>query len=141
MLVAGFRLTGTAIGARLQSARPFDFMNPPEPSMEVQSPSERAGILAALTCLACLTGLVWWGKPMIESLRVWWAGWLIYTLLPTSLTFAVLYASCFHRELKKAVRARLLFLISWLIFAGVSLVLLAMAFILLADLPLSRFHY
>ena len=81
------------------------------------------------------------GKPAVEWFRVWWAELLIYTLLPLTLTFTILYGSCIHREMKSAVRALFLLLVSLLIFGGACLALGAIAFIALANFPLSRFHY
>ena len=112
-----------------------------EEPAEVQSPAQRAGIIAAFACFACLVYLFWVGEPVVEWLQVRWAGWLIYLLLPLALTFTLLYGSCIHREMRSAVRALFLLWVSVLIFGGACLALGVMGFIALANLPLSRFHY
>ena len=120
---------------------PLVLMNLTEQPAEVQSPAQRAGIIAALACLGCMVSLFSIGRPVVEWFRVWWAELLIYTLLPIALTFAILLGSCIHREMRKVARALFLLLFSLLIWGGVCLALGAIAFIALANLPLSRFHY
>ena len=106
-----------------------------------QSPAQRTGIIAAFACLASMACLFSVAKPAVEWLQVWWAELLVYTLPPIALTFTILYRSCIHREMKKAVRAWFLLLISLLIFGGVCLAFAAIALVALANFPLSRFHY
>jgi hypothetical protein len=116
-------------------------MNPTERPTELQSPAQRAGIIAALVCFALMACLFGIGKPVMERVHAWWAEMLIYTLFPIGLTFAILHASCIHREMSRAARAGFLLLVSLLIFGGACLALCAIAFMVLANLPLSRFHY
>ena len=47
---------------------------------------------------------------------------LVYALLPLSVTFIILYRSCWHQELSKAKRAMSSLLISCVILGGVLLV-------------------
>ncbi|HYA79027.1 MAG TPA: hypothetical protein VED19_00795 [Candidatus Nitrosopolaris sp.] len=93
-------------------------MDPTEPSTEVQSPAQRAVVIATFACLACSAYLFWVISPAVESLGAWWAEWLVYTLLPIVLTFTILHGSDFHREMAEAARMSFLFLISCLIFSG-----------------------
>src|ERR1017187_10975369 len=89
-----------------------------EQPTEVQSPAQRAGIIATFACFACMAYLFSVGEPVVEWLHVWWAGLLIYMLLPLALTFTILYGSCIHREMRSAVRALFLLLVSLLMFGG-----------------------
>jgi len=88
--------------------------------------------------MVCLASV---GKPEVQWLRAWWAELLVYILLPVTLTFVILYSSCIHREMRSALRALFLLMVSFAIFAGACLALGAIALIALANLPLSRFHY
>jgi hypothetical protein len=117
------------------------FMNPTERATEVQSPAQRAGIIAALACLACVIYLFAVGAPAMEVLQMRWAGLLVCTLFPMTLTFTILYGSCIHREMSRAARTLFLLLVSLLIFGGACLSVGIIAFITFAVLPLSRFHY
>jgi hypothetical protein len=112
-----------------------------EQPAERQSPAQRTGIIAVFACLASTVCLLSVAKPAVEWLRVWWAELLAYTLLPMALTFTILYRGCIHPEMRKAMRALFLLLISLLIFGGVCLALGAFALVALANFPLSRFHY
>lgn len=114
---------------------------PTEQPTEAQSPAQRAEIIAVFACLASLVGLLAARGPVVGFLHVWWAGLLLCLLVPIALTFAILYGSCVHRELGKVVRVLFLFANSLLIFAGICVGLAAIAFIAVAMLPLSRFHY
>ena len=116
-------------------------MNPTEQATEVQSPAQRAGIIAALACLACVIYLFAVGAPAMEVLQMRWAGLLVCTFLPMTLTFTILYGSCIHREMSRAARALFLLLVSLLIFGSACLSVGIIAFIACAVLPLSRFHY
>jgi hypothetical protein len=77
----------------------------------------------------------------VEFLHAWWAGLLLWWFIPVALTFTILYGSCVHREMGKVARALFLFGNALLIFGGICLALLAIAFVAVAQLPLSRFHY
>ncbi len=117
-------------------------MNHTEHPTESQPATQRAALLAAFTCLICLVCLFSFGSTVMERLRFGWAPMsLVYILIPLALTFAILEGSGIHREMKKSVRALFLLGVSTLIFVAVSLILGAVAFLALASMPLSRFHY
>lgn len=99
-----------------------------EPSTEVQSPTQWAGIIAWFACLACSAYLYCVVSPAVELLGVWWAELLVYTLIPIALTFTILHGSDIHREMTRAVRASYLFLVSCLIFGGTFLFVGALVF-------------
>lgn len=117
------------------------FVNPTEPLTEVQTPAQRAEIMAAFACLTSLVSLFAISQPLVEFLKVWWVGGLLCLLLPIALTFTILYGSCVHREMGKLARGLFLFGNSLLIFGCICLGLLAVAFVAVALMPLSRFHY
>jgi hypothetical protein len=116
-------------------------MMPNDPSTETQTPAQRAEIWATLACLASLIGLFMISRPVLEFLRVWWAGLLFYPLVPIALTFAILHRSCVHREMGRVVRVLFLLGNAVLIFGGLCLAAVIIAFSAVALLPLSRFHY
>ena len=116
-------------------------MKQTEQPVEVQAPDERAEIVAALACLVSVVYLFAVGEAALAWLQGRWAGLLAGTLLPLALTFTILHGSCCHREMRRAVRELYLALVSLLIFGGVCLALGILAFITVAMLPLSRFHY
>lgn len=117
------------------------FVNPTEQPTEVQTLAQRAEILAAGACLASLVCLFTVSRPVVEFLQVWWAGGLLCLLIPIALTFTILYGSCVHREMSRLLRVWFLFGNALLIFGGICLALLAVAFVVVALMPLSRFHY
>lgn len=116
-------------------------MNPTDPPTEAQTPAQRAEVIAAFACLASMICLFVVSRPVVDFLHVWWAELLLCTLLPIALAFTILYGSCVHRELGRVARACFLILNSLLIFGGICLALAAVAFVAVAILPLSRFHY
>lgn len=116
-------------------------MNPIEEPTEVQTPAQRAEIMATFACLASLICLFVVSQPVVGFLHVKWAGELLCLLMPMALTFTILYRSCVHRELGRVVRVLFLVGNALLIFGGICLALLAVAFVAVAQLPLSRFHY
>jgi len=94
-------------------------MNQTESPIEVQSPTQRAGVIAAFACLASSAYLFWVVSPAVELLGARWAELLVYTLVPITLTFTILHGSNFHREMTRMVRASFLLLVSCLIFGGI----------------------
>jgi hypothetical protein len=116
-------------------------MNPIEQPTEVQTPAQRAEIIATFACLASLICLFVVSQPVVEFLHVRWAGGLLCLLFPIGLTFTILYGSSVHREMGRVMRVLFLFGNSLLIFGGICLALLVVAFVAVAQLPLSRFHY
>jgi hypothetical protein len=109
-----------------------------EQPTDVQSPAQRAGILAALACLVCSTLLVWVARPAVELLPVWWMELLVYVLVPIALTFTLLYASSIHREMRRLARTAFLFLVSCLIFGGVTFFMAAVIFFVMVFTGLGR---
>lgn len=137
-----FALTARGIGLMFHPSGRLNIMHPTEPSPEVQSPAQRAGIVAALACLGCLLCLFTLGKTAMERLELGWAAMLLlYALVPLVLTFTILSGSCIHREMGKVARALYLLGVSLLIFWGDCLLLAVIAFLTVAVMPLSRFHY
>ena len=106
----------------------IELMNQTKPSIEVQSPAQRTGIIAALACLACSAYLFWVVSPAVELLGAGWAELLVYTLIPIALTFTILHGSDFHREMARAARASFLFLVSCLIFSGIFFFMVVLVF-------------
>lgn len=115
-------------------------MSETEPSIEVQSRTQRAGIIAAFACLACSGYLFWVASPAVELLGVWWAELLVYTLIPIALTFTILHGSDFHREMARAARTSFLFLVSCLIFGGTFFFMVVLIFCACAFPGLGRQH-
>jgi hypothetical protein len=66
---------------------------------------------------------------------------LVYTLLPLTLTFTILYGSGIHREMTKAIRVLFLLLNSCLFYVGACLALGVIAMLAFVFMPISRFHY
>jgi len=112
-----------------------------EPFIEVQSPTQRAGAVAALVCLAAVVYLLTVGKTAVDFVPWHWARLLVYLIVPQALTFAVLHISGVCPAHGKTARICILFFISLLIFAGVCLSLVAIAVLAGVFSPLSRFHY
>lgn len=106
----------------------MNVMSETEPSTEVQSPAQRAGIIASFACLACTGYLFRVVSPAVELLGVGWAELLVYTLLPIALTFTILHGSDFHREMARAARTSFLFLVSCLIFSGTFFFMVVLVF-------------
>jgi hypothetical protein len=97
---------------------------------EVQSPLQRAVVIAAIACFVSLAFSYWMGRPAVGLLEDRWAELLAYAIIPMAVTFIILYRSCWHREIMGAVRTCVLLLLSWVILLGVLLavgVMLCMA--------------
>jgi hypothetical protein len=71
---------------------------------------------AIVACIASWLFVHLVAYPFVERLGVWWAELLIYALISISVTFVILYRSCWHRELVGAVRTLSLVAMSSLIF-------------------------
>ena len=108
----------------------MNVMSETEPSIEVQSPAQRAGIIAACACLACSVYLFAVVRPAIELLGAWWAELLVYALIPITLTYTILHGSEFHREMTSGARTSFLFLVSCLIFSGTFLFMMVFTMVL-----------
>jgi hypothetical protein len=58
---------------------------------------------------------------VVDLLENRWAKFLVYAIVQISVTFIILYRSCWHSEITGAARTFVLFLLSWIILVGVSL--------------------
>jgi hypothetical protein len=93
-------------------------MNDNEQSPEVQSPIQRDFITASIACFASLIFIYWVASPAVKLLEVRWIELLVYSSIPISVTFIILYRSCWHREITGAARTFCLLLLSGIIFGG-----------------------
>jgi hypothetical protein len=89
------------------------------PSSEIQSPVQRAVILASFACFISLAFCYWVARPVVNLIGVPWIEFLAYSLVPASVTFAILYRSGWHREIFGARRTCSLLLLSCIILGGV----------------------
>jgi hypothetical protein len=87
-----------------------------EPESEIMS--SRAIRLGSLACL--ISALVFWGiaHALVSRMQVWWMEALVYSLVPISVTFIILYRSCWRREITGAARTLRLLAFSCLIATG-----------------------
>lgn len=111
-------------------------MNPDEQSAENQPPVG----LASLACLACLAIIYLAARPFVVRLDVWWAEWLVYSLVPIAVTFVILYRSCWHRERAAVARTLSLFFFSCYIFGMDLLLIVATVVMASIYMGLARFH-
>jgi hypothetical protein len=72
--------------------------------------------IAGLACLICLAVIYFVANPVVSWLEVWWAAVLIYSVIPISVAFTILYRSPWHREFAKPKRIFSMILSSCLIF-------------------------
>jgi len=93
----------------------LSIMDNDEQPKEVLSPSQRIIVFASIACFVSLTFFCWVARPAVELLKVRWAELSLYALIPISVTFFVLYRSCWHREIAGVVRACSLLLIACVI--------------------------
>ena len=93
-------------------------MDDNEQTPEVQSPSQRAIVIASIACFISLIIFYWVARHAVELLEVRWIEWLVYAIIPISVTFIILYRSCWHREITGAARTCSLLLISCIILGG-----------------------
>ena len=94
-----------------------------EQTLEAQSPLQRVVGIASFACFVCLS-LIWWiASPVVKLLDVWWAELLVYTIIPISVTFIILYRSCWHQEIVGATRTCSLLLLSGAVLSGIILAL------------------
>jgi hypothetical protein len=91
-------------------------------SSEIQSPVQRAVILAVFVCFVSLAFCYWAARPVVDKIQIPWIEFLIYALIPVALTFTVLHRSRWHREIFGARRTCSLLLVSCVILGGVLVV-------------------
>jgi len=95
-------------------------MNDDKPaSSEIQSPVQRAVIIAVFACFGSLGFCYWAARPLVNRIEVPWIEFFIYALVPMAVTFTILYCSDWHREIAGAKRTCSLLLLSCAILAGV----------------------
>jgi len=95
-------------------------MNDDSPaSSEIQSPVQRAVILATFACFGSLALFYWAARPLVNLIDIPWIEFLAYALVPMVVTFLILFRSCWHREISSAKRACSLLLLSFTILGGV----------------------
>src|ERR1700722_10412730 len=61
-------------------------------------------VLAGFACLAALPLIHLAILPVARFIHVQWAEWLVFTLIPASAAFTVLYFSSWHQEFSRARR-------------------------------------
>ena len=90
-----------------------------EPDLKRTKPVAAPPFGAAMfACIFSLILTAWLTQSMVARLAIWWFTLLIYILIPTAVTFSILYRSSWHRELFLARRTASLFLLSLAILAG-----------------------
>jgi hypothetical protein len=94
-------------------------VNDHDQTPEIQPPLQRAIIIASVACFVSLIFVYWLGRPAIGLLEVRWAELLVYSIIPISVTFIILYRSCWHREITGAARTCVLLVLSGVILVGV----------------------
>jgi RsiW-degrading membrane proteinase PrsW (M82 family) len=87
-------------------------------------PSDNLGVAAVLACFACCLYLFGIATPTVEWLNAWWAGWLVYAVIPIALTFTLFHASGIRRGSSEIVRDTLLLLLSGGVLLGVTALML-----------------
>lgn len=90
-------------------------MNDNEQTSQDQSPLQRAFTIASTACFVSLIIFYWVARPVVERLQVRWVELLVYAIIPLSVTFIILYRSCWHREITGAARTCSLLLLSCVI--------------------------
>jgi hypothetical protein len=78
--------------------------------------------IAGLACFGCLAVVYLATRPVIGFLDRWGIQWLLYTLIPISAVFVILYRSSWHRELPTITRTLSMLLSAAIIFVTVFLV-------------------
>ena len=113
-----------------------------EQLQQVQSP---VGV-CSIACFVSLALVYFAARPVVSRLEVWWAELLVYALIPTLLTFILLYRSSWHREITGAPRTLSLALLSSVILGGVMIadviciILLSLVYSTFID-GFARIHY
>lgn len=92
-----------------------------------ESPLSRILRIGSLACFVSAMGFYGVAHFFVSRLQVWWMEALIYTLVPLSVTFVVLYRSCWHREISGAQRTSRLLALSCAIVGGEVIALLLAA--------------
>jgi hypothetical protein len=92
-------------------------MNEDEQTPSLDPSSEQSMVIVSLGCFISLTGFYWITRPLVLRLQIWWAELLIYSIVPISVTFILLYRSCWHSELLGWARTSCVLALSCIILA------------------------
>ena len=106
-------------------------MNSNEPDPEEPSPLQRVFATASIVCFASLMIFYWVARPVIELLEVRWIECMVYSTIPITVTFIILYRSCWHQEIIGAARTCALLLLSGVVLGGVVSVMGIMLLVLM----------
>jgi hypothetical protein len=90
-------------------------MNDNEQTSQDQTPSQQVFVIASIACFVSLMIIYWVASPAVKLLEVRWVELLAYAIIPLSVTFIILYRSCWHREITGAARTCSLLLLSCVI--------------------------
>jgi hypothetical protein len=93
-------------------------MDDNEQTPEVQSPLQRDMIVASFGCFVSLIFFYLVARAAVALFEDWWIKLLAYAIIPLSVTFIILYRSCWHREIVGVARTLSLLLISCVILVG-----------------------
>src|SRR5664279_4531428 len=96
-------------------------MNDIERPSEIQSPSQRVFVVASFACFLSLIVFYLVARPVVDLISISWVQLVVYAFLPLSVTFGILYRSCWHRGISAAKRACFLVWLSCVILGGVLL--------------------
>ncbi|HEY1663985.1 MAG TPA: hypothetical protein VGI03_16320 [Verrucomicrobiae bacterium] len=113
ILMIGYTKNNRAGVHPVMHTNELQIMEESGPNPEVRIP--RAIRLGLLTCCASALGSYEVSHIWVSRLQVWWMEGLGYALLPLSMTFIVLYRSCWRREITGAPRVSYLLLYSCII--------------------------
>ena len=78
--------------------------------------------IAGAACLVCLAVIYMVANPVVSWLEVWWAGLLIYSVIPIAAAFYILYRSSWHQELPSVRRIISMTLLACFIYAVVLII-------------------
>ena len=82
---------------------------------KVHSPLQKVVVIASFSCLVSLIFLYCIARLGFSHFQVRWLELLGYAVIPTSVTFGILYCSGWHREVAGTARACGLLLVSFII--------------------------
>ena len=92
--------------------------NENERTSKLQFPFQRVIVIASLACFVSLMFLYCAARPAVSPLHVWWVELLACAIIPISVTYMVLYRSCWHREIAGITRACSVLRLSCFILGG-----------------------
>jgi hypothetical protein len=96
-------------------------MNECQSAPDAQSPLQRVFVVASISCLASLLIIFWIARRGVEMLEDVCYEIPVYSIIPISVTFTILYRSCWNPEIIGVWRSCHLLLISLFILIGVFL--------------------